>query len=132
MTEGYSGTPLFKKLGIKPASRLRVLHAPAHYRELLTGMPVTAVIVQQDADMIHAFYSEKALLERELPVLADEIPKDGMIWVSWPKKSSGLPTDITEDVIRGVALGLGLVDVKVCAVDGVWSGLKLVWRLTNR
>lgn len=132
MTVGYSGTPLFRKLGIRDNTRLRPLHAPSHYRDLLSGMPATAAFVQCDAEIIHGFYKEKSLLESELPMLAKEIPKNGSIWVSWPKKSSRVPTDLTEDVIREMALGLGLVDVKVCAVDEVWSGLKLVWRLTNR
>ncbi|MFC4349211.1 DUF3052 family protein [Kordiimonas lipolytica] len=128
MTAGYSGTPLIKKLGIKEGFRVRLEHAPVHYDTLLGPLPVGVEDSQDDCDFIHAFYKERALFAAELPSLMAAIKRDGMIWISWPKKASKVPTDMTEDVVRDVALPMGLVDVKVCAVDEVWSGLKLVIR----
>lgn len=132
---GYSSTPLIKKLGIKEGFRVRTLNAPAHYRELLGALPPKAFILDETkemADFIHLFVKSAAELESQLPVLKDQIEKNGMIWVSWYKKSAKIPTDVTEDVIRDTALTLGLVDVKVCAIDEQWSGLKLVWRKEKR
>lgn len=126
---GYSGTPLIKKLGIKDGMRVCFLHAPDHYRALLGDMPSSPDdTTPSGADFMHAFYYERADLEQELPRLMGQIARDGMIWISWPKKASKVPTTISEDLIREVALPLGLVDVKVCAVDDVWSGLKLMIR----
>ena len=128
---GYSGTPLAKKLGMGPASRVCVLHAPANYRELLPTLD-PGVVLQASADsqtdIVHLFAERKAVLQAELAPLCRTIRPDAAVWVSWPKKASRVPTDITEDTIREVALPLGLVDVKVCAVSDVWSGLKLVVR----
>jgi hypothetical protein len=138
-TAGYSGTPLPKKLGIKPGHSVVLLNAPNSYKntlgELPGGVKFSSSLKSSDGgghDLIHFFTTSRLQLENELPRLAKKITQDGMIWVSWPKKASGVKTDITEDTVRDTALGLGLVDVKVCAVDETWSGLKLVIRLENR
>lgn len=128
---GYSGTPLAKKLGIKDDSRVRVTGAPASYEKLLGSYPRGALFssrIRRDIDIWHLFTRSRKDLAKQLPKMLGGIRRDGMIWVSWPKKASKVPTDITEDTIRELALPLGLVDVKVCAVDAVWSGLKLVIR----
>lgn len=130
-TAGYSGTPLFKKLGIKPGSRLYVVNPPADYLDLIAPIPDDVIILKRigkNLDIIHFFSSKRRELENRIQRCIQTIHPDGMIWVSWPKKASKVPTDITEDVIRDVILPLGLVDVKVCAVDAIWSGLKLVIR----
>ncbi len=128
---GYSGTPLVKKLGIKEGCSLLVINPPEEYADLVNPLPAGVRILQQAAgevDMIHIFTKKRAELEARLLPLSQTIVQTGMIWVSWPKRSSRVPTDMTEDVIRELALPLGLVDVKVCAVDQTWSGLKLVIR----
>ncbi len=125
---GYSGTPLIKKLGIKEGMGIRFIHAPNHYKDLLGPLPEGVSFAQAYFKFQHAFYSERADFEAELAGLMEQMDRDGMIWVSWPKKASKVPTSMTEDVIRDVALPIGLVDVKVCAVDEVWSGLKLMIR----
>lgn len=126
---GYSGTPLIKKLGIKEGMRIAFLYAPDSYRSLLGPLPA-AIDEQSDdkLDFIHAFFTDRTDFELEIPELLSAIARDGMIWISWPKKASKVPTTMTEDIIREVALPMGLVDVKVCAVDEVWSGLKLMIR----
>jgi hypothetical protein len=134
-TAGYSGTPLAKKLGIKPGCRLWARNAPTDYKKLLVPLPQDVTITARagkDLDLIHLFTKSRRELAAGLPVMMKSIRKDGAIWVSWPKKTSKVEADVTEDVIRDVALPLGLVDVKVCAVDETWSGLKLVIRLKNR
>jgi hypothetical protein len=128
---GYSATPLSKKLGYKAGFRACVKSAPDHYLEIIHPLPANVAIsnrFQKDVDLCHFFTMSRSKLESELPKLLGIIRQNGMIWVSWPKKASKVPTDITENVIRSTALPLGLVDVKVCAVDDVWSGLKLVIR----
>jgi hypothetical protein len=128
-TQGYSGTPLAKKLGIKDGSRIRLVNAPAYYFELFTDLPPGIKLLKDKKtkkDIIHYFTTSFKLLEKDIVELKNEIEQDGMIWVSWPKKASKVATDITEDLIRAMALANGLVDIKVCAVDEVWSGLKLV------
>ena len=128
---GYSGTPLAQKLGIKARQKIVTIGAPANYRTLLAPLPEKvsfASKVKADAGFIHFFVSQRKVLERELKRFRKLIADTGTLWVSWPKKSSGVATDITEDTIREVALPLGFVDVKVCAVDETWSGLKLVIR----
>jgi hypothetical protein len=128
---GYSGTPLARKLGIVAGSHVAVRHAPAHYRELLAPLPDGVVFdatVAATTDVVHVFADRQSALEKELAVLRESIRSNGSVWVSWPKKASRVPTDITEDRIRELALPLGFVDVKVCAVSEVWSGLKLVIR----
>ena len=115
--------------------RLAALNAPKGYVSWLTGLPKTAKVVSEvskDAAAVHLFATERTKLERALGRLRTTIDQDGFVWVSWPKKSSGVATDITEDVIREVALPMGFVDVKVCAVTETWSGLKLVIRKTER
>lgn len=132
---GYSKTPLIKKLGIKPGYRVCFVDAPETYPNLLGPLPEDVEVLprqSKDLDFIHLFSQQSEQMEEDLYQLKDQIRKDGMIWISWYKKSARMPTDITEDVIRGAALALGLVDVKVCAVDEQWSGLKLVWRKENR
>jgi hypothetical protein len=132
---GYSGTPLFKKLGIKDGFQICVANAPRDYVDLLSPLPSGVKISTKAAmsvDIWHFFTKSVEELRQRLPVMMSQIKRDGMIWVSWPKRSSKMPTDVTEDLIRDVALPLGLVDVKVCAIDEVWSGLKLVIRRENR
>ncbi len=132
---GYSGTPLVKKLGIKPGFRLYAKNPPTNYAELVAPLPDRVQILHcltNELDMIHFFTTSRVDLAASIETFMDRIKQDGMIWVSWPKKASKVPTDVTEDVIREVILPLGLVDVKVCAVDATWSGLKLVIRKENR
>ena len=132
---GYSGTRLAQKLGIKPDITVIVMNEPAGYRKLL-GRAAKGVTfsdrVGSGCSFIHFFTTRRSELETQLKKLRDKIADTGMLWVSWPKKSAGVPTDVTEDVIRDVALPLGFVDVKVCAVDDVWSGLKLMIRRRER
>ncbi len=128
---GYSGTPLAQKLGIKPGSKVLLVDAPEAYRSLLDPLPDGVQFVTRlsgSTDMVHLFTSSRAKLEELLGKYRTGLKAAGMVWVSWPKKASKMPTDITEDTIREVALPMGFVDVKVCAVDEVWSGLKLVIR----
>lgn len=132
---GYSGTPLAKKLGIKPGSSVLVVNAPDDYRELLEPLPdgvkfVTRV--SETTDLVHVFASSRKILERALWRYRSAIRPDAAIWASWPKKSSRVPCDIDEDTVRQIALPLGLVDIKVCAVSDIWSGLKLVIRRALR
>jgi hypothetical protein len=132
---GYSGKSLVDKLGIKPGMRLAIVDAPSGYRSTLGTLPSGARILaapRGTLPFIHFFTTKRSLLERRFPALKRGLAQDGALWVSWPKKSSGVATDLTEDVVRRVALAGGLVDVKVCAVDEVWSGLKLVRRLNDR
>ena len=130
---GYSGTPLWKKLGLKPGMAACVIGAPPDYADLITGGP--AVIwgpLRQGADFIHLFTPFRAELADTLRTCLPVMARDGMIWVSWPKKAAKLPCDYTEEAIREVCRPMGLVDVKVCAVSEVWSGLKLMIRKDNR
>jgi len=134
-TAGYSGKSLVDKLGIKPGMRLAIVGAPAGYRATLGALPpgVSVLAAPRSAlPFIQFFTTKRSLLERRFPALKRVLAQDGALWVSWPKKSSGVATDLTEDVVRAVALAGGLVDVKVCVVDEVWSGLKLVRRLKDR
>ena len=128
---GYSGTPLAKKLGIKEQTSVVAVDAPKGYRGLLEPLPAAvrfAAKIDKTTDIVHVFSTEKAELSRELHSYRKKLGPTAVVWVSWPKKSAKVPTDITEDVVRAVALPLGFVDIKVCAVDDVWSGLKLVVR----
>ena len=128
---GYSGTPLAKKLGIKSGCSLLVVGGPDGYRKLLEPLPEDvqfASRISDSTDLIHLFTTQKTELEKALANYRKKINPAAVVWVSWPKKSAKVPTDITEDVVREVALPLGFVDIKVCAVDDVWSGLKLVVR----
>ena len=132
---GYSGKALGRKLGIKSWMRVKTRNAPGRYQQLLGPLPSNVQIstrLRRPVDLVHIFSIARAHLVAEIRRALDEIEQDGAIWVSWPKKASGVRTDITEDVIREVALPMGLVDVKVCAVDETWSGLKLVIRKSLR
>ena len=130
-TPGYSGTPLARKLGIVAGSRVVATHAPDDYLAWLAPLPAGVRFdtdVSAATEVVHLFVDRRAALERELDGLRHRIAPSTAVWVSWPKKASRVPTDITEDVIRELALPIGFVDVKVCAVSTVWSGLKLVIR----
>jgi len=130
---GYSGTPLAKKLGIKPGFKVLLIGQPDYYLNLFTDMPgVVCFDDQKPVDLVHFFTRSNSELLSQLPVLKQHIAQNGMIWVSWPKKASKIITDVTEDIIRNYALNIGLVDVKVCAVDETWSGLKLVIPVKHR
>lgn len=128
---GYSATPLAKKLGFKDGFRVRTTGAPANYLKLISPTPKDVRIsnrISQEIDIWHFFTKSFSEVESRLPIMMSAIRSNGAIWVSWPKKSSGVPSSVTEDSIRKVALPLGLVDIKVCAVDETWSALKLVIR----
>lgn len=135
MTAGYSGTPLAKKLGYKPNFVVSLVNAPVDYESLVTPLPDAVTLRRKTvpgSDLLHFFTNSRDELFRGLAEYKNLIKQDGSIWVSWYKKAAKLPTEITEDVVREAALPLGLVDVKVCAVDEKWSGLKLVIRRENR
>ena len=132
---GYSGTPLATKLGIKARMIIRVFNAPGDYAALVDPLPDGVVISSRAAkelDLVHIFTKSRSELLELLMTYQTKIKQNGVIWVSWPKKASGIHSEVTEDTVREVALPLGLVDIKVCAVDDVWSGLKLVIRKENR
>lgn len=135
MTAGYSGTPLAKKLGFKEGFTILTMNEPDNYRELVKPLPSNATITNKpksNVDLIHFFTNSRDDLFRGIAKYKQLIKQDGTIWVSWYKRAAKLPTEITEDTIREACLPLGLVDVKVCAVDEKWSGLKLVIRRENR
>ncbi|MCB0687349.1 MAG: hypothetical protein KDC53_12520 [Saprospiraceae bacterium] len=129
-----SPNPLYKKLGMKPGALWKIIHAPDHYFTILgpVGEVKFSSNAVRDLDGIHVFTNRIVELEKYMLQLPSQIKKNGSIWFSWYKKSAKQPTEITEDIIRDTALALGLVDVKVCAVDQNWSALKIVWRLENR
>ncbi len=132
---GYSGTPLPKKLGIKPGARVCFVNAPPGYAALLEPLPENVSVVCEESlalDLVHGFVASRAQLTELIKLYKTRIKQDGAIWVSWPKRASKIATDVTEETVREVALPVGLVDIKVCAVDEVWSGLKLVIRKENR
>lgn len=132
---GYSGTPLPKKLGLKPGQRICAIDPPRPYRDLVAPWPEGAALsAKADASVaiVHLFVTERKTLAVQAQRLRDTLAPDAVLWVSWPKKAAKVPTDITEDVIREVVLPMGWVDVKVCAVDETWSGLKLVVRKALR
>lgn len=132
---GYSGTPLVKKLGIKEGDKLYVKNSPVAYATLLGTIPDRAELksrLAKNIDFIHLFTKSRSELSKFLPKAKNVLAANGMIWVSWPKKSSKVITDVTEDVIRQIGLPMDLVDVKVCAIDEIWSGLKLVIRKEKR
>ena len=133
---GYSSTPLWKKLGYKAAIRAFADNAPPGYVKLLE-LPSDVTVTwlarpEKVLGFVHLFSKDAAELRKKLAAYRRQIASDGVVWVSWPKKSSGVATDITEDTIRSIALPLGLVDIKVCAVDDTWSGLKLMIRKSER
>jgi hypothetical protein len=130
-TIGYSGRSLAQKLGMAEGRRIRVLNGPADYRQWLAPLPPGVVFeraLSARTDIVHLFVARRADLAGELPRLRETIRADAAVWISWPKRASKVATDVTEDVIRELALPLGFVDIKVCAVSDVWSGLKLVIR----
>jgi hypothetical protein len=132
---GYSGTPLAKKLGIRAGARLFVRTAPDNYAALLAPLPPdveTVTRMSARTDMAHLFATRRRDLSTALVKARRAMRDDAVIWVSWPKRSSGVATEVTEDVVRELALPLGLVDIKVCAVDDTWSGLKLMLRRSER
>jgi hypothetical protein len=132
---GYSGTPLPQKLGIKAGMTLHVIDAPMDYAGLIAPMGAKvafATRLTRDVELLHAFVTTKARLEDVLGRARAGLGPDAVVWVSWPKKAAGLASEVTEDTVRDLALPLGFVDVKVCAVDTTWSGLKLVVRKALR
>ena len=136
-TAGYSGTPLPKKLGIKPGARIRFVDAPADFARTLGELPRDVRMVSGDGDgdrldLVLYFTASADALRARFDGLAASLVPAGMLWIAWPKRASKVPTDLTEDVVRAIALERGMVDVKVCAIDATWSGLKLVYRLADR
>ncbi|HTX46138.1 MAG TPA: DUF3052 domain-containing protein [Solirubrobacteraceae bacterium] len=134
-TAGYSGTPLPRKLGIKPGTRLGLIAAPRGFDITLGELPPDVVLrtaVRGPLDVIVAFFDSVAALQRRLPVLRDALDPAGGLWIAWPKRSSGIETDLRDGVVRELGLAAGLVDNKVCAIDEVWSGLRFVFRLADR
>jgi len=133
---GYSGTPLVRKLGIKADARLGLIGAPDGFDETLGELPAGVHIRRRlggrPFDVIVAFFAQRAELERRIAALAGALEPAGGLWIAWPKRASGVPTDVTENVVRDLGLATGLVDNKVCAVDQVWSGLRLVYRVRDR
>jgi len=135
MAAGYSGTPLPRKLGLPEQGRAAIVNAPRGYLALLGRWPPglkKQSTLAGPLDFIHLFAVERSKLEAEFPRARDALNKTGLLWVSWPKKASGKATDITEAAVREIGLATGLVDVKICAVDETWSGLKFVYRLKDR
>lgn len=134
-TAGYSGTPLVRKLGIKPEFIIKIVNAPMDYKTLFTDFPNDVVInnnLNTPKDFIHIFCTSSKELKQLLPPLYNEIKPTGMIWISWPKQSAKIPTDLNGNVVREMGLHTGLVDIKVCAVNTIWSGLKFVIPVKNR
>ena len=134
-TAGYSGTPLPRKLGINAGARLVLLDAPSDFEATLGALPedvTTRTTLRGGADIALCFVTQRRVLERRIEALGRAVFPDGGAWIVWPKRASGVSTDMTEDVVREVALPLGLVDNKGCAVDATWSALRLVWRKERR
>ena len=132
---GYSGTPLPKKLGIKEGHRVALVAAPEGIDALLGELPAAVTLLRRPRaplDIVLLFVTERRVLQRRLPQLAEILDRAGGLWVCWPKRASGVDTDVTENIVRDLALALGLVDNKVCAVDETWSGLRIVYRLKDR
>lgn len=136
MSTGYSGTPLVKKLGIQSGFHIAFVHAPDGYSTTLGELPQNIAIHEAldggQLDFVQAFYTLRIDFEADFLQLKNALKRDGMLWISWPKKVSKVPTDLNENIVRETALANGLVDVKVAAVDAIWSGLKLVYRLKDR
>lgn len=132
---GYSGTPLPGKLGIRPGHRLAFVHAPADFAGTLGALPEGVAMVDDDAgplDLAVFFTTRAADLPAAFQALGRRVFPGGTLWMAWPKKAARVDTDVTEDVVRAVGLREGMVDVKVCAIDAVWSGLKFVYRVADR
>jgi hypothetical protein len=134
-TAGYSGTPLVRKLGIKPGARLALIGAPDGFDLTLGELPPDVSVrrrLRGPLDVIVAFFARRSELERRLSAMSAALDPAGGLWVAWPKRASGVPTDVSENVVRELGLATGLVDNKVCAIDATWSGLRLVYRLRDR
>ena len=132
---GYSGTPLPKKLGVKENQRIGLINTPSDIDSLLGDLPVNTHVVSKltaPLDLVLLFVKTERALAKQFPSIAKKITPNGMIWVAWPKKSSGVPTDLSFERVQRIGLDSGLVDVKICAIDEVWSGLKFVIRLKER
>jgi hypothetical protein len=132
---GYSGTPLAKKLGIKEGSRIALVNAPKDFESELGELPDSVQFVKRPTkslDIIILFVSSEGALARDFAKFAARLTANGMMWIAWPKKSSGVTTDLSEQRVQCIGLDAGLVDVKVCAIDDTWSGLKFVYRLKDR
>lgn len=133
---GYSGTPLAKKLGFKEGFRAGFVNPPKGFQRELGALPAHVEIcvetLRKPLHLIILFTDSKQTLKREFPRLANKLARTGMLWISWPKKSSGVITDLSDNVVREIGLAAGLVDVKVCAINDIWSGLKFVYRLIDR
>jgi hypothetical protein len=132
---GYSGTPLAKKLGIKEGSRIALVNAPKDFESVLEDLPDNVQFIKRPTkslDIILLFVLTERALTRSFAKLAATLVSNGMIWIAWPKKSSGVTTDLSEQLVRRIGLDAGLVDVKICAIDDTWSGLKFVYRLKDR
>ncbi|MEP6911316.1 MAG: DUF3052 domain-containing protein [bacterium] len=132
---GYSETPLVKKLGIKEGSRIALVNPPRSFRKKLGPLPAQAKVVSQtldDLDLILFFVKKESELAEAFALLAENLKPAGMLWIAWPKKSSGVATDLAFNNVQTLGLSAGLVDTKICAVDEVWSGLKFVFRLKDR
>lgn len=132
---GYSGTPLVKKLGIKDGFRIALVNAPPGFEKELIALPANVRILvraNKPIDFVLLFTKSTFTLEREFARLAAMLVLNGMLWVAWPKKASGVPTDLSDNNVRQIGLDAGLVDVKVCAINDVWSGLKFVYRMKDR
>jgi hypothetical protein len=134
VTAGYSGTPLAKKLGIKEGSRVTLIGAPREWSidTLPSNVRLTRRRSATSSDVVISFFSDAASLHRQMSSLAETITPDGSLWIAWPRKAAGHRSDITDNVVRNTALPLGLVDVKVAALDDDWSALKMVWRTELR
>ena len=132
---GYSGTPLVKKLGIKEGSRVALVNAPGDFQTELDELPDNVKFMKsttKSLDLILFFVLSERVLARDFAKLAARLTSNGMIWIVWPKKSSGVTTDLTFERVQRIGLDSGLVDVKICAIDDTWSGLKFVYRLKDR
>ena len=132
---GYSGTPLPKKLGIKEGSRIALVNAPKDFQSELGELPTGVTFLKhstKSVDIILFFVLSERVLARDFAKLAERLVANGMMWIAWPKKTSGVATDLSEGRVREIGLNAGLVDVKICAIDNTWSGLKFVYRLKDR
>ncbi len=132
---GYSGTPLIKKIGIKDGDRLFFANEPAHFRKLLGQLPYDTSVVTKaggEVNVAVVFASSAGELKKQFSGSAKRLAQSGMLWVAWPKKTSGVVTDLNENIVRDIGLSKGLVDTKVCAIDETWSGLRFVIRLKDR
>ena len=135
MAAGYSGTPLAKKLGIKAGHRVATVNEPPEFRELLVDLPDDVVFdgsLDNEPDVTIGFFTAASDLDQQLSDLGQAAFPDRVMWLAWPKKTSGVDTDLTGDVVRATVLATHLVDIKVCAISDIWSGLKVVWRKEHR